>query len=76
MTAGAIPVAEFAARLARCNTGLPCGIETLTLEQAAGAFLRISLEMEKQGRELAALAAQARARPINQPAPLRRHKET
>ncbi|MBJ2142575.1 hypothetical protein JC796_17670 [Delftia acidovorans] len=63
MTTTTIPAAEFAARLARCTTGLPIGADALTLEQAAGAFLRISLETAKQGHELAALAAQARATP-------------
>lgn len=61
MTAATIPAAEFAQRLTGLITGLPIGADNLTPEQVARAFLRVSLEAEKLGREY---AAQALGQPI------------
>ena len=61
MTATTIPAAEFAQRLAGLITGLPIGADNLTHEQVVRAFLRVSMEAEKLGREY---AAQALGQPI------------
>ncbi len=61
MTTTTIPAAQFAAQLAGLITGLPIGADNLTPEQVARAFLRVSLEAEKLGREY---AAQALGQPI------------
>ncbi|MBD9583004.1 hypothetical protein IB269_16550 [Delftia sp. DLF01] len=61
MTAATVPAAKFAAQLAGLITGLPIGAENLSHEQVARAFLRVSLEAEKLGREY---AAQALGQPI------------
>ena len=61
MTATTIPAAQFAAQLAGLITGLPIGADNLTHEQVVRAFLRVSMEAEKLGREY---AAQALGQPI------------